>query len=71
MHPLAVGRRVEVVADLGLVLVTCDGVEAARHARSSARHPTDTEPETMRPLPRPPVRRPPAGSRHRKSVGGA
>ncbi|MDQ1051731.1 hypothetical protein QFZ76_009967 [Streptomyces sp. V4I2] len=31
VHPLAVGRRVEVAADLDQVLVTCDGVEAARH----------------------------------------
>lgn len=38
VHPLAIGRRIEVAADLDQVLVTCDGVEVARHARSWARH---------------------------------
>ncbi|MFE6963128.1 hypothetical protein [Streptomyces sp. NPDC057696] len=40
-HPLyarwlAIGRRVEVAADLEQVRVTCDGVEVARHARSGS-----------------------------------
>ncbi|WP_189135569.1 IS21 family transposase [Wenjunlia tyrosinilytica] len=45
VHPLAIGRRVEVAADLEQVLVTCDGVEVARHARSWARHQTITDPD--------------------------
>ncbi|MET9117574.1 DEAD/DEAH box helicase family protein [Streptomyces longwoodensis] len=45
VHPLAVGRRIEVAADLDQVLVTCDGVEVARHARSWARHQTITDPD--------------------------
>ncbi|GGY88558.1 hypothetical protein GCM10010365_03270 [Streptomyces poonensis] len=45
MHPLAVGRRIEVAADLDQVLVACDGVEVARHARSWARHQTITDPD--------------------------
>lgn len=45
MLPLAVGRRIEVTADPDQVLVTCDGVEAARHARSWARHQTITDPD--------------------------
>ncbi|MGW9172954.1 Mu transposase domain-containing protein [Streptomyces decoyicus] len=31
--------------DLDQVLVTCDGVEVARHARSWARHQTITDPD--------------------------
>jgi hypothetical protein len=45
VHPLAVGRRIEVAADLDQVLATCDGVEVARHARSWARHQTITDPD--------------------------
>nr|WSZ98192.1 hypothetical protein OH820_23225 [Streptomyces sp. NBC_00857] len=45
MHPLAVGRRIEVAADLDQALVTCGGVEVARHARSWARHRTITDPD--------------------------
>ncbi|MFB6555545.1 hypothetical protein [Streptomyces sp. NPDC056405] len=45
VHPLAVGRRIEVAADLDQVLVTCDGVEVARRARSWARHQTITDPD--------------------------
>ncbi|MFE6555716.1 IS21 family transposase [Streptomyces sp. NPDC057746] len=45
VHPLAVGRRIEVAADLDQVLVTCDGVEVARHACSWARHQTITDPD--------------------------
>lgn len=44
VHPAAIGRRVEVVADLDQVQVTCDGVEVARHARCWARHQTITDP---------------------------
>lgn len=45
VHPLAVGRRVEVSADLDQVLAFCDGVEVARHARCWARHQTITDPD--------------------------
>jgi hypothetical protein len=45
VHPLAVGRRIEVAADLDQVLVTCDGVEVRRHTRSWARHQTITDPD--------------------------
>ncbi|KWW97535.1 transposase [Carbonactinospora thermoautotrophica] len=44
VHPVAIGRRVEVVADLDQVQATCDGVEVARHARCWARHQTITDP---------------------------
>ncbi|MFC5149910.1 Mu transposase domain-containing protein [Streptomyces aureoversilis] len=44
VHPLAVGRRVEVAADLDQVLVTCDGTEVARHTRCWAKHQTLTDP---------------------------
>ncbi|MER5385560.1 hypothetical protein ABT040_35810 [Streptomyces sp. NPDC002688] len=58
VHPLAVGRRIEVAAALDQVLVTCDGVEVARHARHQ---PPSTQ--TTRPLP--PARRQPARNRRR------
>ncbi|MGW7529068.1 Mu transposase domain-containing protein [Streptomyces sp. NPDC054783] len=45
VHPVAVGRRIEVAADLDQVLVTCDGVEVARHAHSWARHQTIIDPD--------------------------
>lgn len=45
VHPLAVGRRIEVSADLDQVLAFCDGVEVARHARCWARHQTITDPD--------------------------
>ncbi|MFL6112919.1 MAG: IS21 family transposase, partial [Catenulispora sp.] len=44
VHPGAIGRRVEVVADLDRVRVFCDGRLVADHARSWARHQTFTEP---------------------------
>ena len=43
VHPGAVGRRVEVIADLERVRVFCDGRLVADHARSWARHQTFTE----------------------------
>jgi transposase len=43
VHPGAIGRRVEVVADLESVRVFCDGRLVADHARSWARHQTFTE----------------------------
>ena len=39
-----IGRRVDLVADLEQVVVTCDGVEVARHRRCWARHQSITDP---------------------------
>ncbi|MFE0044547.1 IS21 family transposase [Streptomyces albireticuli] len=44
VHPLAVGWRVDVAADLDQVLVGCDGTEVARHTRCWAKHQTITDP---------------------------
>ena len=44
VHPRAIGRRVEIRMDLDEVVVTCAGVEVARHPRSWARHSTVTDP---------------------------
>jgi transposase len=45
VHPAAVGRRVEVLADLERVVVTCDGRPVARHDRCWAAHQSITDPE--------------------------
>jgi transposase len=42
VHPKAIGRRIEVTADLDFVVVTCSGEEVARHHRSLAPHRTIT-----------------------------
>ena len=44
VHPAAVGRRVEVVADLEQVQVWCEGRLVAEHARCWARHQTISDP---------------------------
>jgi transposase len=44
VHPAAVGRRVEVAADLERVRVWCDGRPVADHARCWARHQTLSDP---------------------------
>jgi transposase len=44
VHPAAVGRRVEVAADLDRVRVWCDGQLVAEHARCWARHQTLSDP---------------------------
>jgi transposase len=44
VHPSAVGRRVQIVADLDNVVVTCDGSEVAHHARCWADHQSITNP---------------------------
>lgn len=44
VHPSAVGRRVQVAADLDEVLVTCDNTEVARHVRCWADHQSITDP---------------------------
>lgn len=45
VHPSAIGHRVEVVADLRKVTVTCQGRVVAEHARCWARHQSITAPE--------------------------
>lgn len=42
VHPKAIGRRIEVRADLDTVVVTCADEEVARHRRSLAPHRTIT-----------------------------
>jgi hypothetical protein len=44
VHPSVVGRRVHVTADLQNVVVTCEGVEVARHQRCWADHQSITDP---------------------------
>lgn len=44
VHPSAIGRRVEVTADLEQVRVTCAGQAVARHERCWAPHQTITDP---------------------------
>jgi transposase len=48
VHPLAVGRRIEVHGDLERVWVTCAGAQVAEHRRCWARHQTITDPEHVR-----------------------
>ena len=45
VHPDAVGRRVQVIADLDQVLVTCAGRLVAAHQRCWARHQTISDPD--------------------------
>ena len=45
VHPLAVGRRIEVTADLGRVRVWCGGNLVADHARIWAKHQTISDPD--------------------------
>ena len=44
VHPKAIGRRIQVTADLEWVTATLDGEEVARHARSLVAHQTLTDP---------------------------
>jgi hypothetical protein len=44
VHPSAVGRRVEIIADLERVSVLCAGRLVAEHERCWARHQTITDP---------------------------
>jgi transposase len=48
VHPAAVGRRVDVTADLEHVTVTCAGRPVAEHPRCWARHQTLTDPAHAR-----------------------
>jgi hypothetical protein len=45
VHPGVIGRRVDVVADLQTVTVTCAGRVVASHPRCWAAHQTITDPE--------------------------
>jgi transposase len=45
VHPAAIGRRVDIVADLETVSVSCAGQLVARHQRSWAPHQTITDPD--------------------------
>ena len=45
VHPAAIGRRVDVRADLAEVVITHSGTELARHQRCWAAHQTITDPE--------------------------
>ena len=47
VHPSAVGRRIEVVADLDRVRVWCAGRPVADHARVWARHQTLSDPDHL------------------------
>jgi hypothetical protein len=44
VHPRAIGRRVDVRADLGEVTVTCAGDRVANHHRSLVPHQVVTDP---------------------------
>lgn len=44
VHPSVIGRRVEVVADLARVVVTCQGRQVAGHERCWAAHQSVTDP---------------------------
>ena len=44
VHPVAIGRRIEVTADLGRVRVFCGGAVVADHARIWAKHQTICDP---------------------------
>lgn len=47
VHPAVIGRRIEVVADLGRVRVFCDGRVVADHERAWAKHQTISDPEHL------------------------
>lgn len=44
VHPSAIGRRIEIAADLEQVVITLAGAEVARHARCWADHQSITDP---------------------------
>jgi transposase len=47
VHPAVIGRRIEIVADLGRVKVFCDGRVVADHERAWAKHQTISDPEHL------------------------
>ena len=44
VHPSAIGRRIEITADLARVRVCCGGQVIASHERAWAKHQTITDP---------------------------
>jgi transposase len=62
VHPAAIGRRVEVHADLDQVTVSCDGRLVADHGRCWARHQTLSDPAHLQAA---------AQLRHDRAVAGA
>jgi hypothetical protein len=48
VHPKAIGRRVEILADLDCVVVRMGDEEVARHRRCLAKHHTINDPEHLR-----------------------
>jgi transposase len=44
VHPSVIGRRIEVIADLGRVRALCEGTTVADHERSWAAHQTISDP---------------------------
>ena len=48
VHPGAIGRRIELTADLARVRVACDGRTVADHPRAWAKHQTISDPEHVR-----------------------
>jgi hypothetical protein len=44
VHPAAIGRRIEVTADLARVRAVCDGQAVADHRRCGARHQSISDP---------------------------
>lgn len=47
VHPAVIGRRIEVIADLGRVRVLCEGRLVADHQRIWAWHQTISDPEHL------------------------
>lgn len=47
VHPAVIGRRIDVVADLGRVRAFCDGKSVADHERIWAKHQTLTDPDHL------------------------
>lgn len=45
VHPVAIGRRIEITADLSRVRVWCSGTLVADHDRIWAKHQTISDPE--------------------------
>jgi transposase len=48
VHPVAVGRRIEITADLGRVQIWCQGNQVADHTRIWAKHQTISDPEHVK-----------------------
>jgi transposase len=48
VHPVAIGRRIEITAELGRVRVWCGGTMVADHDRLWAKHQTISDPEHIK-----------------------